>query len=194
MKKGYLQDILRSNKTVFSFKDMLLLWSDADDLTVASRLNYYVKRGDLHHIRRGLYAKDNNYDKLELATKILTPSYISFETVLARAGVTFQWYGQIFVATYQTKEIVCDGQKYSFKTLKDSILLNGTGIEKKENHFIASPERAFLDTAYLYKNYHFDNLSSLNWEKVFEFLSVYGGNRRMEKNIKEYFEDYKSNK
>jgi len=41
-------------------------------------------------LRRGLYAKDNSYDKNELATKIYIPSYISFETVLRNAGAIFQ--------------------------------------------------------------------------------------------------------
>lgn len=187
-----MSEILRSNKTVFSFKDLLLLWGDLNQLTAATRVNYYVRKGELYHIRRGLYAKDKNYDKFELATKIFTPSYISFETVLGKAGITFQFYGKIFVATYQSKEITCDGQIYSFKTIKASILTSAAGIEKKENYSIASPERAFLDVIYLYKDYHFDNLSPLNWQKIFETLPIYGGNKRMEKKVKRYYEAAKN--
>lgn len=188
MKRGFLNEILRSNKTVFSFKDLLLLWGNIDRLTAGTRVNYYVKKGELYHIRRGLYAKDKNYDKFELATKIFTPSYISFETVLGKAGITFQFYGKIFVATYQTKEIACDGEIFSFKTIKDPILTSDAGVEKRENYSIASPERAFLDVVYLYKNYHFDNLGPLNWDKVSEILPIYGGNKRMEKKVGEYRE------
>jgi len=39
--------------------------------------------------RRGIYAKDKNYDRLELANRIYTPSYISLETVLSREGIVF---------------------------------------------------------------------------------------------------------
>lgn len=188
MKKGFLNEILRSNKTVFSFKDLILLWGGIDKLTAGSRVSYYTKQNNLYHIRRGLYAKDKNYDKYELAVKIFTPSYISFETVLGSAGATFQYYSKIFVASYQNKEIECDGQTIAFKRIKDEILTNNSGIEIKENYSIASIERAFLDVVYLNTDYHFDNLSVLNWDKVYLILPIYGGNKRMEKMIKKYHE------
>ena len=187
MKKGdYISAILRSQKTVFSFKDIVLLWRDSG-ASVRVRVNYYVKNGDLYHIRHGFYAKDKNYDKLELAAKIYTPSYISFETVLARAGITFQYYGQIFVASYLTREITVDGQTHSYKKIKDAILTDKTGIEVKDNYFIASPERAFLDVVYLNKEYHFDNLINIDWNKVYEILPIYD-NKRMEERVKRYKE------
>lgn len=186
MGKSDILNILRSDKTVFTFKDILLASGGSNPLLLKRRLSYYVKRGGLYHIRRGLYAKDKNYNRFELATKIFTPSYVSFETVLGAAGITFQLYGQIFVASYQTKEITCDGQVYSFKTIKESILTHDAGIKNRENCFIASAERAFLDVVYLYKDYHFDSLSPLNWSKIYEILPIYGGNKRMEKRVKEY--------
>ena len=144
----------------------------------------------MNAVRRGIYSKDRNYDKYELATKIYTPSYVSMETALGAAGITFQLYGQIFVASYTTKEIECDGQKYSYKKIKDAILTNQIGIESRENYSIASPERAFLDVIYLNKDYHFDNFSALNWEKVREILPIYN-NKRMEKKVGEYFKKHK---
>jgi len=62
--------------------------------------------------------------------------------------------------SYLTREIICDGQKYVFRKIKDTILTNSLGLEKKDNYFIASRERAFLDTVYLNKNYYFDRLNS----------------------------------
>ena len=193
MKKGFLNEILRSNKSVFSFKDLILLWGGIDKLTAGSRVNYYIKRNDLYHIRRGLYAKDENYDKYELATKIFTPSYISSETVLGSVGVTFQHYSKIFIASYQNKEIECDGQVIAFKRIKDEILTNNSGIDIKENYSIASVERAFLDVIYLNTDYYFDNLSVLNWDKVYLILPIYGGNKRMGKMVKKYHESVINN-
>jgi predicted transcriptional regulator of viral defense system len=173
LKKGeYLDVLLRSKKTIFSTKDVALLWGEKSEAAARVRLSYYAKAGKLIRVHRGLYAKDKNYDKLELATKIYTPSYISFETVLAKAGITFQLYGQIFVASYVKRDVIANGQTYSYKRIRDSILTDHTGIEAKENYHIASPERAFLDVVYSNKEYHFDNLSSLNWEKVFEILPI----------------------
>jgi len=185
-KKGeYLDVLLRSPRTIFSTKDVALLWGEEREDTVSIRLNKYVRSGKLMRVRRGLYAKDKNYDKFEMATKIYTPSYISFETVLAKAGIVFQFYGQIFVASYVTREITTDDQTYSYKRVRDSILTNRIGVEAKDNYYIASPERAFLDVVYSNKDYHFDNLSPLNWERVFEILPIYE-NKNMEKKVKRY--------
>ncbi len=180
--------ILRSNNSAFTFKDISLIWGDTNKKTTISAINYYVKTGNLYRIRRGFYAKDKNYDKFELATKIYTPSYISFETVLGKAGVIFQYYGQIFIASYLTREITADGQTYAYRKIKGSVLTNNAGIEQKENYSIATPERAFLDVLYLNKDYHFDNLSVLDWNKVLEILPNYS-NKRMEKEIKFYQEN-----
>lgn len=193
MKKGdYISTILRSKQTVLSAKDIMLLWGEVSSDAVRVRINYYAKSGDLFRIRRGIYAKDKDYNKFELATKIFTPSYVSFESVLSQAGITFQHYNQIFVASYIKREIIADGQTYSYKRIKDTILTNPAGIESRGDYSIATPERAFLDVIYLNKDYHFDNLDPLNWDKVFEILPIYGGNKRMEKMIRKYHKTLKT--
>ncbi len=68
-----------------------------------------------------------------------------------------------------------------------------TGIEHRGTYSIATPERAFLDVVYLSKDYHFDNLSALNWEKVFEILPIYE-NKQMEERVKKYYEYYRENR
>lgn len=191
MRKGdYISSILRSKKTVFSFKDIALLWGDSSSAAIV-RLNYYVKTGKLYRIRKGFYAKDKDYDKLELATRIFTPSYISFETILAGSGIIFQYYSRIFIASYLTRDIVCDNQIYSYRKIKALTLTNKTGIESKGEYFAATRERAFLDTIYINKDYHFDNLKPLDWDKVFEIIPIYG-NKRIIKKVKEFYEDFKS--
>jgi hypothetical protein len=137
--------------------------------------------GDLYPVRRGIYAKDKNYDRFELATRIYKPAYISFETVLGSAGITFQYYDQLFVASYQSDEITADGQRYVFRRLKDTILLNPMGVENSSSYAIATPERAFLDVVYLNREYHFDNLSTLNWEKVDALTSLYENKKVLER-------------
>jgi len=186
IRKGeYLDILLKSKKTIFSTKDVALLWGEKSRAAARVRLSYYSEKGGLFRVIRGFYAKGKNYNKYELATKIYTPSYISFETVLGNTGISFQSYGQVFIASYLTREIIIDKQKYSFKKLKDSILTNNLGVEQKDNYSIATPERAFLDTVYLNKDYYFDNFSSLNWDKVFTVLPIYE-NKRMEKDVKDY--------
>jgi hypothetical protein len=186
MEKASILSILRREYNVFTFKDILLASGEANADLLKRRINYYIKKGELYQIRKGIYAKDKNYDRLELANKIYTPSYISLETVLAREGIVFQHYDQIFVMSYLTRGITCDGQKYVFRKIKDTILTNALGVEKKDGYFIASRERAFLDTIYLSKNYFFDNLSSIDWNRCFEIISIYG-NKAMEKRLRSYY-------
>lgn len=192
-KKKSITDILRSPKTVFTFKDISLIWRDADKSTTIASIGYYVRTGQLYRIRRGIYAKDENYNKEELATRIFTPAYISFETILGRSGINFQYYSQIFIASYLTREIIIDNQTYSFKKIKNTILSNSLGVEQKEESPIAITERAFLDTLYINKNYHFDNTDSLDWEKIFEILPIYN-NKRMTKEVNNLYKYFQSQK
>ena len=190
-KGEYLDVLLRSPKTIFSVKDVALLWAEDRGQKVSSRLNKYSKAGKLFRLRRGFYAKDKNYDHFELATRIYTPSYVSFETVLTRSGINFQKYDSIFVASYVTRDIDVEGQKISFIRMKDYVLSNISGIEHEKGIAVATKERAFLDRIYISKDYHFDNLNALDWGKVFEILPIYH-NKKMEKRVNDYFKHYKN--
>lgn len=178
MKKGqYLNALLRAENTVFSVKDIALLWREVSSITVRSRLHYYLKTNQLIHLRRGLYAKDKNYDRFELATRILKPSYISFETVLAKAGIIFQYYGNINLASYTSREVICDNTTFSFRRIKAEILTNPLGIDQTNQYSIASPERAMLDMLYLTKEYYFDNLFNIDWDSANTILKIYNNNK-----------------
>lgn len=192
-KKKPISAILRSPKTVFTFKDVSLIWGGNDKKAVIDAVNYYIRAGALYRIRRGIYAKDARYDKLELATRIFTPSYVSFETVLTEAGINFQFYRRITVASYQTREIMVEDQTYSYKKIKNTVLTNPAGIRHAAGTSVACPERAFLDTLYIHKEYHFDNMNPLNWDKVFELLPMYT-NKRMAKKVSEFFTHYNAEK
>ena len=63
--------------------------------------------------------------------------------------MVFQYYEEIFVASYKSTTITIDNRTYTFRRLKPDILMNNKGINIKENYSIASSERAFLDVLYL---------------------------------------------
>jgi len=179
MQKGqYLETLLRSPKTVFTLEDVALLWGEPGTEAARVRLSYYVHRGRLYRIRKGLYAKDKNYNKLEFATRIYAPSYVSFETILVQEGLIFQFYSQITIACGLTREIEVDGQAYSFRRIKTPVLTSPLGVDHKNEFSLATRERAFLDALYLHDDYHFDNLNPLDWEKVFQILPIFQ-NKRM---------------
>lgn len=172
-------------KTILTTKDLALLWKETDQNNLKSNIAYYVKQGTLIRLTRGVFAKDKNYDPKELATSIYTPSYISFETVLREASVVFQHYDTIFVAGPWPKTLTIDKTTITFRKLKDTVLFNPSGVDNKGNFNIASPERAFLDTLYLFPEYYFDNLRSINLEKCFELVKIYN-NAQLIKRLKKY--------
>lgn len=183
MKKGdYLTTILRSPKTVFSINDIVLLWQNSNLNAIRVRLNYYVKNGDLYRIRKNFYAKDKSYQKLELANRLFTPSYISFETVLVKEGLIFQFDSSITTASYLNRTLEIDGQNFKYKKVKGAVLFDPHGLSFSNEISIASKERALLDTLYLSPGFYLDNLRSLNWDAVFEYLPIYQ-NKRLEKEI-----------
>lgn len=189
-KGRFLETLLRSPQTVFAVKDVALMWGEKATNAVRVRLNSYVRSGKLIRVHHGIYAKDENYNRFELSTRIYTPAYISFETVLREAGIVFQHYETIFVASYVTRGIKVGGQKISFIRMKDYVLSNTTGIKHADGIAKATKERAFLDRIYVSKSYYFDNMGTLDWDAVFKILPVYQ-NKRMEKTVKKYFEYYK---
>jgi predicted transcriptional regulator of viral defense system len=193
MKGDYLSALLKSEKTIFTYQDIALIWREEVSPTTLVRINYYIKKGELIKVRKGIYAKNKQYDRLELATRIYTPSYVSFETVLVQEGLIFQMYESIFVASYLTREITIDSQVYSFRKIKDPVLTYPLGVNHENNRSLAIKERAFLDTLYTHKDYHFDHLQVLVWEKVFDILPVYE-NKRMENQVYRLFNQEENGK
>ena len=136
-----------------------------------------------------MYAKAA-YNSLELVNKLYAPSYISLETVLAKGGVVFQFYKTVFAVSYLTRSVRVGDISVQYRQIKPEVLVNLQGIEEKAGYFVASLERAFLDAIYIYKNYHFDNLGALDWEKIQTLKKLYGS-RVLEKRVDEYYRIYK---
>ena len=111
---------------------------------------------------------------LRLACSIYTPSYISLEFVLQKAGIVFQFDSRITAVSYLSRSIEVTGRTYQFRKIKGEILVNTAGINRQENHInIASAERAFLDLLYLNKDCYFDNLNPLHKQFVYELVPIY---------------------
>jgi hypothetical protein len=181
--------LYQSPKTILSSKDLALIWQENNEESLYAKTAYYVKQKVLTRLTRGVFAKNKNYNPKELATSIYTPSYISFETVLREAGVIFQHYDTIFVASKWPKTMIIDKNTFTFRRLKDVILFNSAGIANKGNYSMATVERAFLDMIYLFPNYYFDNLKSINWNKCDELVKIYN-NKELIKRLDKYRKNY----
>lgn len=173
MKNNIILSIFQDVKTVFRLRDIALLVGEKDFESLNKKLNYYVRTGKLLNPRKGIYAKPN-YNSEELASLLYTPSYISLEYVLQKAGVIFQFDTRITIISYLSRSIDVEDKTFIYRKIKGEIIANTKGISRQINQVnIATGERAFLDLLYLNKNYYFDNLNPLNKKTVYELLPIY---------------------
>ncbi len=188
LKNNVLFTILNDRRSVFRLIDIALLSGESDFLSLNKKLNYYVHTGKLKNPRKGLYTKEK-YNPEELACKIYTPSYISLEYVLQKAGVIFQYDSRMTSVSYLSRTIKIYNRNYRFRKIREDLLINNAGIEQiNETTNIASVERALLDLLYLEKACYFDNLNPINKTRIYELLPVYSSGA-LEKKIKQIFKD-----
>jgi hypothetical protein len=181
MTRDHFLMIVRSYSSVFTPSDIARLWETQDMQFVYKKLHRYVQAGKLLSLRKGILVKDRWYDRLELATRIFTPSYVSLDTALASSDVRFLSNHPIFAVSYLSRRVTVDGQTYIFRRVRNSILDEPRGIANWGRHIRATPERAFLDILYLNGNYDYLYLGELDWEEMAAMLPLYGPGRRMER-------------
>lgn len=177
--------LFQSPKTILTNKDLALIWGENNPKNLDGKSAYYTRQGILIRLTRGVFSKNKNYDLKELAASLYTPSYVSFETVLREAGIIFQHYDSIFVASKWPKTITIDDHVFIFRKLKDRILYNSTGIINQEKYSIATKERAFLDMIYLFPDYYFDNLEPIDWGLCDNLVQIYA-NKQLIKRLNKY--------
>ncbi len=171
-KKNVIWAVYSDSRSVFTLTDIAVLTGESNFTSINAKVNYYVSKGKLFRPRKGIYVKAG-YNPEELACVLYTPSYISLEYVLQQAGIIFQFDGRINAISYLSRSIIIEKQTYAYRKVKSEILIATEGINQKGSVNIASPERAFLDTLYLNKEYFFDNLNPLNKEKINKLVPIY---------------------
>ena len=182
-----IYSLYNDSRTVFRLKDVAMLTGETSFSSLSMRLNYYVRTDRLQNPRKGIYCKQN-YNLQELACRIFTPAYISLEYVLQQAGVIFQYDSRLTAVSYLNREIEIDNKIFSFRKIKNELLVSLQGIEQQGDRLtIATPERAFLDMLYLNGNMYFDNLNPLKIELIEQILPIYNSQiltKRVQKILK----------
>ncbi len=173
MAKDLIYKIYNDIRTVFTLQEIAILTDEPDFNLLKQQVHYFVTRGKLRNLRRGIYSR-NKYSPEELACKIYTPSYLSLEYVLQKSGVIFQYSSQITVISYLSRTIIVDGISLQYRKIKSDILYDTSGITRNDNGInIAIPERAFLDCLYLNKQIHPDSSHNLKEEIIDKLISIY---------------------
>jgi hypothetical protein len=175
--KDIVYEIYKDSRTVFRINDIAMILNIVDGF-LAQKLNRLVKEGLLLNPRKGIYAKQG-YKPEELACLLYTPTYISLNYVLQRSSVVFQFDSAITNISYLTRNVEIDNQRIEYRKIKNGVLFNTAGIVNKNNTNIATPERAFLDTLYLFGDIYFDNINALNYNNIQKLMPIYNSKRML---------------
>jgi predicted transcriptional regulator of viral defense system len=134
--------------------------------------NRYVNQGVLVKIKRNIYILKEQWKVLEreekftLANLVQVPSYISLMTALDYYEITTQIQRDFIesVAVKRTKETRVENTIFTFTKIQNNLYF---GFNKKKDFFIATPEKAFLDSLYLRSlgRYNFD-INSIDFSKL----------------------------
>ena len=169
----YLKKLIDSKNTVFTISELKFLFNIKNSTQINLIMQRMKKQNIVKNIWYGIWTL-NDYDKLELWSKLRKNSYISLEYVLQKRGVIFQSYEKTITLVSNntfTKEI--DWLNFEYHKIKPSILTNPLWLIYTWKYYIATPERAVCDMIYLYKNVVFDNIQSLNTELLSDLSKIY---------------------
>jgi len=173
MKPDIVLALYKDSRTVFRLIDIAMLIHETRLESLSKKLNYYVRTKQLLNPRKGLYTKPD-YNKEELACRLYTPSYISLEWVLQKAGILFQFSTTITVVSYLSRQVEIESLGLRYRKIKGEILVNTVGINRLPGHINrANPERAFLDLLYLDPDFYFDNIHPLQKTALLELAPIY---------------------
>ncbi len=169
----FILKIFQDKRTVFRLSDIAMLFPGEKHHYLSDRLGYYVKTKRLINPRKGIYVKPG-FNRLELANRLYTPSYISLEFILQQTGIIFQYDTRITCVSYLSRKLEIEDYTYIYRRIREQTIMDTTGIILgQDNCNMASPERAFLDMLYLNKDFYFDNIQSLDQQLIARILPAY---------------------
>ena len=176
--------LLSVPQAVFTVDDLAILWKMPNRSKLWESIKYYVRTKRLYSIQRGVYAISEDYSPFEAGVKLFPPAYVSFTSALAHHGVLFQFSSEIHLMAQTSKRVEVSGHVFVYHQLKNEILLNQQGIEKTDNYWIASLERAICDTSYLIPNFVFEYLGNVDLQRLALIAKNYN-NKALEKRIEQ---------
>jgi predicted transcriptional regulator of viral defense system len=173
----WLQKIKSIPKDYFSLADIMKV-TDLGEKSLKVAISRMLKKGELVALRKGVYTLDASKINWEaFAGQIYSPSYLSFEWALARHGVLSQQPANLTLATAnRSRKITVADKVIIYHHIQPQLFW---GYRREDNFWIAEPEKAFLDLAYLSINGYakFDaeemNLKILKKTRIKEYLKKF---------------------
>jgi len=160
-----------------------------------------IAKGELVHIRRGLYVLAKKYQRknlnlFELAQWIYGPSYISFESALSYHGcIPESVYAVTSASSQNAKEFRTPPGIFTYKRIPYPALYLGVErvVSGNSIFFMASPLKAILDYVYAYRK-RWEGISPLIESLRIEKDTLYHWNYDLLKEFKELYKNYRVQK
>ncbi len=150
---GFLEE---AHMPVFTLDDAVKILRQSREYT---RLFLYrcAKAGLIDRAERGTYYLKERHNEYEIASHILSPSYISMVSALAHYGLTTQMPRVVYVVSTKRHKTLTGiaGFDIAFKKIREGMLF-GYHKESAGNISIADPEKAIVDI------YYFNDVSDLD--------------------------------
>ena len=164
-----INELIKADRKIYHSNDLAILWKLANKNTLYTTIKRYVQKGILIPIYKGLYSTVpiSQLNPLELGRAIIHRyTYLTTESILFQEGMIFQVPYAYTFASSITRKASVGTFTFIFRKLQDKYLFNPIGIIEKENHYIATPERAIADLLYFNPKYHLDLSATVDFEKV----------------------------
>ena len=164
-----------SGLTVFTLDDLGIIWGQKDRAATRQSARDYTSRGSLIRLRQGVYAlPETKLDPFAIANKLLAPSYVTGQSVLISAGLSFQYTDMIFSAAAYNKSYKIDNKTFVYSQVKPSVLFNPLGLSITRTSSVALVERAITDLIYLSKGrYPFESVGGIDWRLFDDCAAIY---------------------
>jgi len=136
-----------AGKDFFTLPDLEKI-TGLDRKSLHVSLHRLAKRGAIQRAMRGIYVIPGSAPRVErIAGQLYFPCYLSFESALSRFGVlNLVPYSLSFATTHKTKTLEILERRVDYRQIKPDLFY---GFDKADGYYIAKPEKAFLDLAYL---------------------------------------------
>ena len=177
-----IEKLVLSGKKVFTTEDLAVMWQIPERRRLIELIKYYLRRGRLSHIYKGVYAYGKDVTPFDIAQKLVPLSYISLYTTSQMHGLTFQFYDTIYAISLKSRQIKIGEKGYIYHKVKEPIFYNTLGLVDNGRYLTADRERTITDCLYVFPNFAFDNLHGVDKEKLFAQSKIYG-NKRLEQRI-----------
>jgi len=171
------------------FETGLLLAGAVNQADIQRQLSRWVQTKRIYQLRRGLYTITPPYQKVAphpflVANRMVRGSYVSCQTALAYYGLIPEYVAiTMSVTTQRPNSWTTPIGHYEFRHIKPSMFIGYQRIEVIQNQwvYIARPEKALLDLAYLYpgaddpaylQELRLQNLYQFNIDKLWELAAA----------------------